>query len=530
LFDAVRKSLPPTVSDADISNTINSLLTTATLSTNASANLVLAHSQITETKKAMAELYTSQHLFHRSVYDSCLKSTAYSIPYTDTAKIVDKFISELFRLYGHEVAENILNYDNPAACGNPLDEDTMDTLLSKATADFEPASARTLGKVLRRVLLDPPSDYLPYFSALSTSYVCMQLLNSNPDVIKLQSDRMLDSIAVLDTDVLLTGIISGERRQSLAKELVRLCQKTGIKYFAFTDSIEEIVFRIKRSIQTYYDLGSPSTIPPDKKSLIHDIFLDVYFDQLAQGETASFHEFMQRYYEEVSPSEHIQKLLFDELKVECESINTHYIVQQEDKIERLQDIIEAARRHALSFKSSVLYYRDAKAMVVVEQQNREKIRAGTLGRWYLVSGDKHILKAYLTKKESFKTKPCVLPRHFIELLHQIPANITSPSSFGAILRSEAFMHGPGKNYISVIASMTKLGVKALDYSRERLLELLDEMERADFTTWLIELRKYDNLPEDLRDNLRDALETLFAESSSRNAVMEDLKRKELPPQ
>ena len=96
-------------------------------------------------------------------------------------------------------------------------------------------------------------------------------------------------------------------------------------------------------------------------------------------------------------------------------------------------------------------------------------------------------------------------------------------SFGSILRSEAMLRGPGKNYTSLIASLTKLGIKALDILNEKLKELIDIMERADFSKWLIQLRSKGELPDEMQDEIHDALERIIAEATSRTQLIEELR-------
>lgn len=523
-----RLALPKTIKDVEIQDVLSSLEKVKVLDKTEAGHYRITEANLEESRIAIAEIYTVQQEFHKDIFELCTKSPNYDLAYPETAKIVDVFLCELFRSYGHEVAHNILNYNSSSTEENPLDEENVEIILSKATASIKTIYANLLSDALKKLLTNPSTNSLQYLSALSTSYICMQLLNSNPDVLVFQKERIKDSVAVLDTDILLAGIVSGSRRSVLTKELVNIFKKSEIEYFAFKTSVEEIVFRIKRSIQLYYDLGCPSFIPLDKKDMIQDIFLDVFLQQIADGSTTSFDSFMERYYKVGDPNEHIENLLFEEFGIECRTKDKYYIIEQETKIRSIQEVIESNRMKSLSFKNSDLYYRDAKAMVVIEQQNREKIKEGLPGRWYLISGDKHILNAYLTKKGSFKTKPCILPRHFIEMLRQMPENVLCSSAFGSILKSEVFMRGPGKNYTTIIASMTKLGVKALDYSRVQLLELFDEMERSDFTSWLIKLRGYKNLPEKLKEDITNGLERLFDESASRSQVMEDLKMTKIP--
>jgi len=301
-----------------------------------------------------------------------------------------------------------------------------------------------------------------------------------------------------------------------------MCSKRNMTCFAFDGSVEEIVFRIKKSIALYEDIGCPTMIPLDKKMFVSDIFLDQFFDDLATGEVSSFDEFIQDYYDLVEPAEHIGRLIDERLSIPIEPMRKHYILQQDNKVDRIKSTIEKSRADALSFKNPVMYKRDALAMVIVEQQNREMIGDNNLGRWFLVSEDKHILNAYLSNKRSFKIKPSILPIYFLELLRQCPEWRADEETFGAILESEAMLRGAGRNYTPIISAIARLGVKALSLPNERLVELIDIMDRADFTQWLLKLRAESEVQPDLAEEIREALEKVIKESRSRSETIKRL--------
>ena len=75
--------------------------------------------------------------------------------------------------------------------------------------------------------------------------------------------------------------------------------------------------------------------------------------------------------------------------------------------------------------------------------------------------------------------------------------------------------------------MTLLGVNSLELPTERLNELIDVMDRADFTHWLIKLRNEDQLSDPIKEEIRDALQRMVEESTSRNQTirrLEDIKK------
>jgi len=147
----------------------------------------------------------------------------------------------------------------------------------------------------------------------------------------------------------------------------------------------------------------------------------------------------------------------------------------------------------------------------------------SLGRWYLVSGDSHILGAYLQHKDAFRIKPCILPVYFLELLRRSPETAADDASFGAILHSEAMLRGVGRNYGSIIAALTKVGINALTLPRERLLELIEDMDRADFTQWLLSIRGGRRITDEVREKIVRTLENVLKESASREQRIDELK-------
>jgi hypothetical protein len=468
---------------------------------------------------SVAEIFTGRRAFYNSVIEETLReySNTPSVEINLLNKGIDSFLTNLFRKYGSEVANSIL--EPQGTIESALDQENVDSILSMVTGQWNPRLGKCFRESIKRVFYGASGGALQYLSALSRSYICIQVLNLDPDSINIQRKRLKESVAVLDTDVVLTGIVDGSARQRTSKAIAEKCDILGLSCFAFNGSVEEIIFRIKRSINLYKDLGCPTFIPLDKRSYVRDIFLDLFFEHLLAGKTSSFDDFISTYYDEINQHSKVLELIEDRLGIRVENLQKYYLIPQEGKVERIKSTIEKSRADALSFKNPIMYERDALAMVTVEQQNRNLASTNKLGRWYLVSGDRHILNAYLNHKNSFKIKPSILPIYFLEILRQIPENGADEEMFGALLESEAMLQAVGKDYTQVIASITLLGVNALELPTERLNDLIDVMDRADFTHWLIKLRNEDKLSDPIKEEIRDALQRMVEESISRSQTI-----------
>jgi hypothetical protein len=81
------------------------------------------------------------------------------------------------------------------------------------------------------------------------------------------------------------------------------------------------------------------------------------------------------------------------------------------------------------------------------------------------------------------------------------------------------LRGGGKDFTEVICALTRLGVDALHIPCERLRELLDVMERADFTHWLLEYQRSGRASATLREELRVGIERMIEESRSRTEAI-----------
>ena len=523
VFDFV--PLKVMVSTGSVENQIGYLLQSGEI-LETPEGLKLSEDSKQELQISVAEIFTGRRFFYNSVFEEIL--CEYSTPSVNRNllnKGIDSFLTNVFREYGSEVANSIL--DPSGVIESVLDQESINSILSTVTSQWDPRLGKYFREAMKKVFYGASEGSLQYLSALSRSYICIQLLNLDPNSINIQRKRLKESTTVLDTDVALTGIVDGSARQRTSKAIAEKSNILGSTCFVFNGSVEEIVYRIKRSINLYKDLGCPTFIPPNKRSYIRDIFLDIFFEYLAAGKTSSFDDFISTYYDEVDPYSRVLELIEDRLGVPVENLKNHYLIPQENKVERIKNTIEKSRSKNLSFKNPIMYERDALAMVTVEQQNRNLLSANKLGRWYLVSGDKHILNAYLNHKNSFKIKPSILPMYFIEILRQIPESGADEEMFGALLESEAMLQAVGKDYTQVIASMTLLGVNSLELPTERLNELIDVMDRADFTHWLIKLRNEDQLSDPIKEEIRDALQRMVEESTSRNQTirrLEDIKK------
>ena len=469
----------------------------------------------------LADIVAGHRMLLNAIFKRCDIEEEAKEDYANIKNGVDKFFSVLFRKHGVEVAHAILTPEETLEMA--LDPDSIETILSQVVGKWAPVLAKKFREAIKQIIAKPEGGILEYLNALSNSYICMQLLNVDPDAVNIQRSRIKESIAVLDTDVVLTGIVHGAGRERISLALADMCRRRGMNCFAFAGSIEEIEFRVKSSISLYGDLGCPTFIPPEKKRYISDIFMDIYFLNLAEGHVRSFNEFMEEYYDMENPRGHIKSLIEDRMGISVEQSQKYYIINQEDKVQKLKDTIEKSRAEALSFKNPVMYYRDAFEMVIVEQQNREMYNKKSLGRWYLVSGDRHILNAYLKNKNSFKVKPSILPEYFLELLRQCPEGRADEETFAAILESEAMLRGPGRNFTPIMAGLTRLGIKALALPTDKLIELIDIMDRADFTQWLIKLRSESNLTAPLIEEIQESLNKVLEESRSRDEKVKRLR-------
>lgn len=482
----------------------------------------LVEEKRSEVNLDIANIVASRRVLIEAICDGFGKEMVSILGRGELIKAVDVFMSNLFRKHGLEVANVILDSKEPLEAA--LEPDSVDLILSQIISKWGSGHARQFKTVIRDILYSPKSGVLDYLSSLSQSYICMQLLNVDPEVINLQQKKLKESVAVLDTDVLLTGIVRGSKKEHVSKAIVEICKKRGLRCLAFSGSVEEIEFRIKRSISLYTNLGCPTHIPADKKNFISDILLDVFFENLAKGNVLSFDEFIEDYYDLDNPREHVKMLIDERLGIEIEPVEKYYIIEQENKLDSIRKTIETSRIQSVSFKNPVMYRRDALAILAIEQQNREMIGNQTLGRWYLISGDRHIMKAYLTNKRGFKIKPSILPVYFLEMLRQTPEGYKDEDTFGAILESESMVRGAGKNYTHIIEALTKLGIKALAMPTERLIKLIDVMDRADFTQWLVRSTGQEELNEEIFEEIRNVLEVVIEEVRTRKKVTKELKK------
>ena len=449
--------------------------------------------------------------------------TPHGVERTVTSAAIDTFLCTLFSEFGAEVAATFLSDEMVAQGASRLDSDNVDQILSTVVSAWAAPAANAFRKCVRELLSGTPATGVAYLRALSRSYVCIELLGIDPKTVNIRRTRVKQSVAVLDTDVILTGIVDGARRTKISRAIARSCSELGIRCFAFEHSIAEIVHRIERSVMLFNDLGRPAAIPADKQDLASDLFLDIFFYELARGRVRSFDAFMSQYYRPEQASEHIKQVIEDVLGVGFERVDKYYIVQQDEKVERIREAIEESRTRAGRYKHPDLYKHDAMAMVVVEQQNRECIDNALLGRWYLVSSDRHMLRAYLRHQKSFKMKPSVLPVHFVGLLDQLPNSNMDADVFAAVLQSEAMLSATTVSYAPILAALCQLGIDALALGRERLLELIDDMERADFTKWLLRLRNdRERMNDEVREEVVSALERVLEESASREDKVRQL--------
>ena len=268
----------------------------------------------------------------KAVFDSIIfrvKSLlTISVTEQNIRKVTGEFFTQLFRHYGTEVANAVLD-NNSESVTTALNADQLDHLFAKVVPDWAPALRDVFKCAIRELLIDNRHHVIDFFNALSRSYILMQLLRLDPEGINTLYDRLADSVVVLDTDVVLSALVDGSDRHMTSNAILDKCVQLGLQFFVCGHAVDEIVKRIERSIAFYEDLGRPSMIPPDKSDLFSDLFLDVYFDDLAAGKVTSFDQFIQKYYNSASPQEHIRHLITDVLGIPIERAEAFQLLPQE---------------------------------------------------------------------------------------------------------------------------------------------------------------------------------------------------------
>ena len=179
------------------------------------------------------------------------------------AKNVRNVLTKLFRLFGIELANQVLKDVTPSAVYLDASEDLLET----ARNQLPPDTGELLIHVISQILRNPTEDQAETLANWSLAYLGVQIMNLDPGLRELQSTRFANKMFVLDTDFILDCIVQECPGSNTYLNLVKTLRNLGCRVIVPESCIQECITHAEISPRTYNYFG-------DKLLSLSDVFVD----------------------------------------------------------------------------------------------------------------------------------------------------------------------------------------------------------------------------------------------------------------
>ena len=218
--------------------------------------------------------------------------------YQIIAKNTRNVLIKLFRLFGIEIANQVLKDGIPSAVYSDASEDLLET----AKNQLPPEVAKLLIHVISQMLRNPTEDQAETLANWSLAYLGVQIMNLDPGLRELQSTRFAKKMFVLDTDFILDCIVQECPWSDTYLNLIQTLRNLRCRVIVPESCLEECMMHAQISPRAYRYFG-------EKLLSLSDVFVDevvrnifvqgYYYAHINQhiSPRTSFKDYLHNYYE-----------------------------------------------------------------------------------------------------------------------------------------------------------------------------------------------------------------------------------------
>lgn len=234
------------------------------------------------------ELEASKDFF-TPVIDRLLKDIDPSIPHEVGAAIIRHFILECFAQFGRQIANSVLGQTSKETLAN---NDEVYSAFQNAIAnhDLEACAVESLEYQCTSFLKSnhPQDENLKFH--LTQSYYLLEILGANGTGFDPLAEQTFNgSVFYLDTNVVISGLLSYHQKNSPFKEMISLAKRLGIELTVTGTTLQEASVVTN---QRFTEIDKFIRQVPEKiKDLAHDDFLESYLAACEQNPTLTLEEF-----------------------------------------------------------------------------------------------------------------------------------------------------------------------------------------------------------------------------------------------
>lgn len=227
--------------------------------------------------------------FFTPVIDRLLKGIDPSISSEIGAAVIRHFILECFAQFGRQIANSVLGYTSKETLAN---NGEVYSAFQNAIAnyDLEACAVESLEYQCTSFLKSnhPQDEDLKFH--LTQSYYLLEILGANGTGFDpLAQQTFNGSVFYLDTNVVISGLLSYHQKSSPFKEMVSLAKRLGIELKVTGTTLQEASVVTN---QRFNEIDKFIRQVPEKiKDLAHDDFLESYLAACEQNPSLTLGEF-----------------------------------------------------------------------------------------------------------------------------------------------------------------------------------------------------------------------------------------------
>lgn len=249
---------------------------------------------LSENKKSQLEDYSKNTL---NILFSCegkftetvAQNYGRKIPNEDNQTLIDCYYNFVLKLVSMHVATTtkLLLKGTLTRISTKTGKMLANMSISRITDKELREAAR---KTLMNWMQSPDDDFIEYLFHARQNFLCMEILNLDPECRLLEREEFSKKILFLDTNVLLSTILETEHHEQ-TKKLVENSRKLGCKIFVTRRTLKEFNFVLTKSKK--YLGGFKAT--PHQLSKVDNVFISSYAQVLHRGTSLSSEEYFNQF-------------------------------------------------------------------------------------------------------------------------------------------------------------------------------------------------------------------------------------------
>jgi predicted nucleic acid-binding protein len=279
---------------------------------------------------------------------------------------------------------------------------------------------------LLELMQSPDEEFIEYLFVMRQNFLCIEVLNLDPDCRIVQKEEFSKKQLFLDTNVILSLVISSEDQWQIRK-LVENSIMLGCRVFVTKRTLKEYAVLFDRTKSTLEALRAT----PNQLAMATNPFIRSYGKLLANNEASSIDEFMGKYSD-------LTKILV--------SFGVEIYEKEHDEIPKLPSYDGLVREIQLCFyrlrdkpKSDEVAKHDAFHLLLMKEL-REPNKASLLGpdSWFLTCDlTLPLTDKYLRTEFDFsdKTSPIMIPSIWNEIISPFLVGIVTQKDLIEVFKS-----------------------------------------------------------------------------------------------